>query len=49
MARFPTRTVVLMVLTLLSFVWFYWKMNTRGPAELKIIHVESLVRDGGGE
>lgn len=48
MARFPTRTVVLMVLTLLSFGWFYWKMNTRSPPELQIIHVESVVRDGGG-
>lgn len=25
--RFPTRTVVLMVLALASFVWFWWRTH----------------------
>ena len=30
--RFPTRTVVLMVLALISFVWFYIQMHKAKPA-----------------
>jgi hypothetical protein len=26
-ARFPTRTLVLMTLALLSFVWFWWRTH----------------------
>jgi hypothetical protein len=40
--RFPNRTLVLMVLALLSFAWFWWQTH-RVPAEVEI----ELVTDGG--
>lgn len=42
--KFPTRTIVLMVLTLFSFLWFFWKTHQRSPP-LTITPVVLL--DGG--
>lgn len=44
MPKFPTRTIVLMVLTLFSFLWFFWKTHQRSPP-LTITPVVLL--DGG--
>jgi hypothetical protein len=43
MVRFPMRTLVLMVLALLSFVWFWWQMHRVPPAPVQI----ELLTDGG--
>lgn len=44
MARFPTRTLVLMVLTLLAFGWMYWKTHQARPGLTTI----ELTPAGGG-
>lgn len=41
---FPTRTLVLMVLALASFVWFFWKTHSRAPGPLTVTPV---TLDGG--
>lgn len=46
-AKFPTRTIVLMVLTLLSFGWFFWKVNSRPPPSMRIVPIEAVTKDGG--
>lgn len=43
--KFPTRTIVLMVLTLFSFVWFFWKTHQRTSPSLTITPI--VVLDGG--
>lgn len=43
--RFPTRTIVLMGLTLLSFLWFWWQTHHRREPALTITPVVLL--DGG--
>ena len=45
MPKFPTRTIVLMVLTLFSFLWFFWKTHQRSAPTLTITPVVML--DGG--
>ncbi|MBL8923915.1 MAG: hypothetical protein JNJ54_33980 [Myxococcaceae bacterium] len=45
MQRFPTRTIVLMVLTLLSFGWFWWQTQHRQRHALTLTPVVLL--DGG--
>lgn len=48
--KFPTRTLVLMVLTLLSFVWFFWKTHQGSrAAEVTFIPLEvpAAGADGG--
>lgn len=48
MARFPTRTLVLMVLALLAFGWFWWKTHQpRAAPGLTITPISTL--DGGGQ
>ncbi len=32
--RFPKRTVVLMFLAVLAFVWMYWQTHAAPPVEL---------------
>lgn len=43
--RFPTRTIVLMILALLSFAWFWWKTHQREQRALTITPIVLL--DGG--
>lgn len=43
--KFPTRTIVLMVLTLFSFLWFFWKTHQRSSPTLTITPIVML--DGG--
>ncbi len=45
MARFPTRTLVLMVLTLVAFGWFWWKTHQRKGPTMTITPIATL--DGG--
>lgn len=45
MQRFPTRTIVLMILALLSFVWFFWKTHQRAERALTVTPIVLL--DGG--
>lgn len=50
MARFPTRTLILMTLALLSFAWFWWKTHQTRPAGPKLdsaVPVMVLMDDGG--
>ena len=42
MPRFPTRTLVLMALTLVAFGWF-WFQTHRAPEPIQV----DLVTDGG--
>jgi hypothetical protein len=42
--RFPTRTLVLMVLALLSFAWFWWRMHSFGASPQAIT---PALADGG--
>lgn len=44
-SKFPTRTIVLMVLALISFAWFWWKTHQRSTRELTITPIVLL--DGG--
>lgn len=44
MARFPTRTLVLMVFTLLAFAWMYWQTHRVRPAPATL----ELIAPGGG-
>jgi hypothetical protein len=43
MLRFPTRTLVLMVLTLLAFGWFWWQTHRVSATPVQI----ELLSDGG--
>jgi hypothetical protein len=43
--KFPTRTIVLMVLTLVAFAWFFWKTHQRSERPLTITPV--LLFDAG--
>lgn len=51
--RFPTRTLVLMVLTLASFAWFFWRTHDRGPSprpavpQVRIVPVDVEQADAG--
>ncbi len=51
--RFPTRTLVLMVLTLASFAWFFWRTHDRAPAprppvqQVRIVPVDHEQVDAG--
>ncbi len=47
--KFPTRTLILMGLTLLSFAWFYWNAHRRAarPDGLVIVPVVLPTADGG--
>ena len=50
--RFPTRTLVLMVLTLLAFGWMYWRTHLSGakpaPVDGGPVPVELVAPAGGG-
>ncbi len=53
MRRVPTRTLVLMVLSLLAFGWMYWRTHQKPPPEVpppprevQIVHLPKT--DGGG-
>ncbi len=53
-ARFPTRTLVLMVLTLLAFGWMYWQthLNAPPPPQHKAtppVQIIAVPLDGGRE
>jgi hypothetical protein len=43
--KFPTRTIVLMVLTLFAFAWFFWKTHQRSERTITITPV--VLFDGG--
>ena len=47
MQRFPTRTLVLMGLTLVAFGWFWWNTHRVAPppAMIRVVPVATL--DGG--
>jgi hypothetical protein len=42
-ARFPTRTLVLMALTLMAFAWFWYQTHRGSPQAVQI----ELIGDGG--
>jgi hypothetical protein len=46
--RFPTRTLVLMVLTLVAFAWFWWQTHRAAAARAGHLRVEPLVAFDGG-
>jgi len=49
--RFPLRTLLLMVLTLLAFAWFYWNTHRpprRTPVQVQVQGVELLPGGDGG-
>jgi hypothetical protein len=45
MARFPTRTLVLMVLALLAFGWMWSQQQARRPPRLRVTEID-LVSPG---
>ncbi|MDX2015335.1 MAG: hypothetical protein SFW67_34400 [Myxococcaceae bacterium] len=49
MDRFPTRTLVLMVLTLVAFVWFWLQTHRRSAASSDPLRVTPVVRLDGGQ
>jgi hypothetical protein len=46
--RFPTRTLVLMVLTLVAFGWFWWQTHRRAAAASEELRLTPVVRLDGG-
>lgn len=38
--RFPKRTIVLMILAMLSFVWMYWQTHRAAPHSVQTHPVE---------
>lgn len=53
-SKFPARTIVLMALTLVAFVWFWWQTHVmqeqKAPTSkvVKVISLEPLVEADGG-
>ncbi len=53
-SKFPARTIVLMALTLVAFVWFWWQTHVaqeqKAPTYkvVKVISLEPLVEADGG-
>jgi hypothetical protein len=45
--RFPTRTLVLMVLTLVAFGWFWWQTHRRA-ASADALRLTPVARLDGG-
>jgi hypothetical protein len=48
--RFPPRTLILMVLTLLAFAWFWWRTHHPGARQVtpvSVIHLPAAPADGG--
>jgi hypothetical protein len=46
--RFPTRTLVLMVLTLVAFGWFWWQTHRRAATASDELRLTPVVRLDGG-
>jgi len=44
--RFPTRTLILMALALLSFAWFWWRMHPKATPQAEPLQILVVV-DGG--
>ncbi|MCU0697349.1 MAG: hypothetical protein MUC96_12555 [Myxococcaceae bacterium] len=48
MDRFPTRTLVLMVLTLVAFAWFWWQTHRRAAPPGDPLRMTPVARLDGG-